>query len=658
MDDKIAEGLVKALQARGHKEAKRTAKGHLYLKLPPGQSVPQFAAALGGVGGCEQMGAGIELPFNFHNKQVLFHYAVRNRQAKPTAETKPKARNLATEWERGARKLIPFFKARYFVRKDCHGRYNETGGSYCRKDEVTDKLLLWHCAGAATIGTYTTDPIDQTCQVLHIDIDRHEDNGDPQANLRYALVLYDKLLVNGFNPVLLDSNGRGGFWVEVFFDRRVPAATVRAFGRWLTQDYEDYGVSAPEVFPKQDHIKEDGFGNMFRLPGKHHKRPHYTRLYDGEKWLEGAEAIEALVKTVPVSPDLIPDDSATFQKPPRQAPEPYVGDGGRGQHRYALDYAGDLTTLDLAAIFEEAGMLLGDRDDYPSEVVCPWAGEHSDGREQAYLWQNSDDDDNRGWPGFYCHHAHCAGRGLADVLAFFGPEKVDGHCRRTWQRASAQPVEPSDLDAIVKEAPPIIVEAPAGEQDLERYKNDPRTAYLWCGCHGEHLNDEMRRRRVESIDEVWRYIPQSGFFPEYIMHWLPTTDAPVIFHLGAALVLAAALVHRKVYVQHGATTIKAVIWAALLAGSSKMRKSICINRATDTLPASYSDILLPPTFTVPSLLSHLGVVAKTRDELNQEMVALLERQRDNAADLSGVGLLGIDELRTLLATLNMRLFPK
>src|SRR5262249_35302687 len=95
--DQIAEGLGKALQARGHKEAKRTAKGRLYLKLPPGQSAPQFAVALGGVGGCEQMGAGIELPFNFHNKQILFHYAVRNGQAKPTAETKPKARNLATE---------------------------------------------------------------------------------------------------------------------------------------------------------------------------------------------------------------------------------------------------------------------------------------------------------------------------------------------------------------------------------------------------------------------------------------------------------------------------------------------------------------------------------------------------------------------------------
>jgi hypothetical protein len=588
------------------------------------------------------------------------YIAGRNGQPEKNGEV----RNLPKEWWQGAKKLIPFFKERYFVRTDCHGRYTDKGESFCCKEPVTDRLLGWHCGGEATIGTYSTDPADDTCKMLHIDIDRHDDKGDPDSNLKYALSLYDKLSINNFNPVLLDSNGRGGYWLQVFFDRRVPASTVRAFGRWLTQDHDDYKVDQPEIFPKQDGVKEK-FGNMFRLPGKHHKRDHYTKIYHGNKWLEGKDAIEELVSVVPVSPDLIPEDASQFKKPPRQVPvEPYSGDdvapgvgrrarlpGGRGNHAYAQEYTGDLKTLDLLGIFEDHGMLVGDRDDYPAVVVCPWADEHSDGREQAYVWQNSDDDDNQGWPGFFCHHAHCARRALADVLEFFGPEKVDAHCRRQWDHGYSSFLEPADLDSILQ--PAAIIEAAEPAQDLEKYKNDPRTEYLWRGYHGRYLTDDMRRLRAQSIEEVWQYIPQDGFFPEYIKHWLPTTDAPVLFHLGSALTVAACLLHRKTHIEHGATTVKPIIWTALLAKSTKLRKSTCLNRARDTLPSDYSRVLLPEAFTVPSLLTHLGITAKTRDQLAEDLVGLLGCQRSDPSDLTGVGLLAVDELGGLLATLNM-----
>jgi len=295
-------------------------------------------------------------------------------------------------------------------------------------------------------------------------------------------------------------------------------------------------------------------------------------------------------------------------------------------------------------------MLVGHRESCPTLVVCPWAGEHSDGREEAYVWQNSDDDDNRGWPGFYCHHAHCAGKALADVLAFFGPEKVNAHCRRQWDHGWSAYIEPPDLDEIVQ---PVVVPVKQEAVDLEQYKRDPRTGYLWKGYHGKYLDDEMRSRRVQSIEEVWQYMPQEGFFSEYIKHWLPTTDAPVLFHLGSALVVAACLLHRKVYIKHGTTKINAIMWAALLAMSTKMRKTTCVNRGKDTLPAAYSSVLLPETFTVASFLTHLGITAKTKDQLGADMLTLLAHQQNDTSDLTGVGLLAVDELGGLLATLNM-----
>src|SRR5262249_1534486 len=53
-----------------------------------------------------------------------------------------------------------------------------------------------------------------------------------------------------------------------------------------------------------------------------------------------------------------------------------------------------------------------------AEVECPWAGEHSDGRRDAMVF------DREGVLGFKCLHAHCAGR---DWHAFRSHYEPDHH---------------------------------------------------------------------------------------------------------------------------------------------------------------------------------------------------------------------------------------
>src|SRR4051794_24561592 len=92
---------------------------------------------------------------------------------------------------------------------------------------------------------------------LAIDIDRHGDDGDPEANLRFALHLFGIARDLGFRPLLIDSNGRGGYHLILVFDGPTPTREVFTFARWLIREWEAHGLDGqPETFPKQPGIAE------------------------------------------------------------------------------------------------------------------------------------------------------------------------------------------------------------------------------------------------------------------------------------------------------------------------------------------------------------------------------------------------------------------
>ena len=68
-------------------------------------------------------------------------------------------------------------------------------------------------------------------------------------------------------------------------------------------------------------------------------------------------------------------------------------------------------------------------------VWCPWQGEHTSphGRTGAVILEA---DDSHGWPNFHCHHAHCEGRGIRDLMALWGD--VDRYCARSFERRATR----------------------------------------------------------------------------------------------------------------------------------------------------------------------------------------------------------------------------
>lgn len=88
---------------------------------------------------------------------------------------------------------------------------------------------------------------------------------------------------------------------------------------------------------------------------------------------------------------------------------------------------GDFSTLDVCAWFRAHGLYVGHVADNVHEVGCPWEGEHSSASPRDTVVFS---DDGSGWPGFFCHHAHCAGRTIRDVMRMWGD--ADAWCARPW----------------------------------------------------------------------------------------------------------------------------------------------------------------------------------------------------------------------------------
>ncbi len=145
------------------------------------------------------------------------------------------------------------------------------------------------------IGLHTT-AMDNTCRWIVLEIDKHDDKADAAKNEAAAVWYYNLIKTRGLNVLLTDSNGDGGFHLRVVFSSPMPSAAAYYYLRELTEMYVVAGLPVrPEQFPKQSSLAEDQKGNWVRLPGRHHTREQWARVWSGNGWLEGEQAVEHLL---------------------------------------------------------------------------------------------------------------------------------------------------------------------------------------------------------------------------------------------------------------------------------------------------------------------------------------------------------------------------
>jgi hypothetical protein len=246
---------------------------------------------------------------------------------------------IAEEWQRYSDKLAEWAMDHLVNRRDVWSQYTVKNGEVGvvmlpikerRKlgaDMVTMNKLRRHFSGRAVshlIGLHSISD-HQTAKWFAIDVDLHDENianADEikLANFAACLEWSRRLREAHLDPILMDSNGVGGYHIWVLLDNEYPLADVFDYVSDIRSNWDELGLPRkPEVFPPKRAVEEDDLPYTLRLPGRHHKRPHYTRVWNFDSfgdndWLEGGEAIEAMLLARPGRLPKVGTSKATKQK--------------------------------------------------------------------------------------------------------------------------------------------------------------------------------------------------------------------------------------------------------------------------------------------------------------------------------------------------------
>jgi hypothetical protein len=230
---------------------------------------------------------------------------------------------IAGEWCDRAPELADWVMTHLVNRTDVWGRYvrrkgddttqvvtapfrDERGKVFLDHDSLRKHFRTRQPSGQLGLHSASSD---FTSRWLALDIDRHDEDEEwgvtPEGNLAAVRGWHQHLAEHGLDPLLMDSNGVGGFHLLIVFAEPMGTASVHKFAANLISDYERRGLDRkPEIFP--DKPTWDHYGDWLRLPGRHHTRPHYTRVWNDEpfaesRWLEGHDAIDRVLAIRPAS---------------------------------------------------------------------------------------------------------------------------------------------------------------------------------------------------------------------------------------------------------------------------------------------------------------------------------------------------------------------
>jgi Primase C terminal 2 (PriCT-2) len=301
------------------------------------------------------------------------------------------------------RRELAAWTLRIRVRDDAQGSHywgedEKTGNSVvkrfvCYKGLDLDTLAQHFAATSAeeVKGLHVADA-DEHCLVAVVDIDNHADDPALVAiNRDYALAVHGEALALGLAALLLDGNGKGSYHIWVLLGRRTPMRLAYVLCRWLTRGWAEAGLpKAPDRFPtRPSHGSEKRMGPWVRLPGRHHKRDVWSRVWDPgrETWAEEEEAVALILATAPVPIDVEAALPAGFDPDPRPdrhsrgaIPEDAASDTGPFERRR-------LRLLVEQALWEIDGDAIEDYDQWLT-IGMALKGMGRDGLELWHEWSS------------------------------------------------------------------------------------------------------------------------------------------------------------------------------------------------------------------------------------------------------------------------------
>lgn len=158
------------------------------------------------------------------------------------------------------------------VRTDVTAIKREGGRSLWTKEALTEVRIKRHLTGGTARGTCPIKAGESTTRLALFDLDSHKGQTPWEKMVSEARGIVEALEGIGCWPVVFRSSGGRGIHIFVVWDEDQDAYSVRERMRAVLADcgLKDgaKGVAAGEVevFPKQDSVSAEGFGNQFILP--------------------------------------------------------------------------------------------------------------------------------------------------------------------------------------------------------------------------------------------------------------------------------------------------------------------------------------------------------------------------------------------------------
>ena len=141
------------------------------------------------------------------------------------------------------------------------------------REPLTDEMLARHLNGGPARGVCPIRAGESTTRVGLLDFDSHKGEVSwAQMSAVVARVVDELELVHGMSPVLFRSSGGAGVHLYLLWADDQDAYSVRAFladvlaACGLKSGTKGVKAGEVEVFPRQDEVADDKFGNMFVLP--------------------------------------------------------------------------------------------------------------------------------------------------------------------------------------------------------------------------------------------------------------------------------------------------------------------------------------------------------------------------------------------------------
>ncbi|MEZ5260720.1 MAG: DEAD/DEAH box helicase family protein [Acidimicrobiales bacterium] len=186
---------------------------------------------------------------------------------------------------------------------------------------LTEEVLRAHLEGRDHVGVYPLRHGD-VCTVLACDFDGASWALDARA-------FHDAAIAAGLQPLLERSRSGQGAHVWLCFSQPVPAASARRLGAGLLRRAMDERVeldlaSYDRLFPSQDQLPRQGFGNLIALPLQGECRRRGTTVFLDPTTLEPFEdqwAVLGAVRPADRSTvERLADQLDPFERPARQRP--------------------------------------------------------------------------------------------------------------------------------------------------------------------------------------------------------------------------------------------------------------------------------------------------------------------------------------------------